>query len=400
MSVEVGPARVDALRRLAAARGTVGLSVACAVSAAVLVTTACTAPAPAPAPRSVSVSVWVRSLEEVGARAAHTATRLEDGRTLVAGGCVVDGCSRATSDTFVVSADGRSASAGPPMTTARTSHCAAPLPNGDVLVVGGFPGENAGVSGSVEVFDAATQDLRSLEPLSTPRGGHACVALADGRVLVIGGWVAPRTYTGALEVIDPLTAAVEPGVALPWAADALEATPLQDGRVLVTGGQVASGRATARAATFDPDEGAWTDVAPMGTPRRKHVAVPLPDGRVLVAGGTTDDETLLATTELFDPRTGTFTPGPRMREGRYKLPGGALAVDGRRVLFAAGGSSVEVLDVVDGTSRTIADLGSRASFATVTRLLGGRLLVLGGYDENIALGRRAIVVEPPGPDLR
>lgn len=329
-------------------------------------------------------------ITEIGPRAAHTATALADGRILIAGGCVVDGCSAATRDTLLIGAEGDRVETGADMAVARTSHTATLLPDGEVLLAGGFPGENAGVTDSVELVDPTTGRIESLAPLRTARGGHASAPLPDGRVLVVGGWVARRTYTAAAELIGR----ENPGAAadLPWAADSLEATSLADGRVLVIGGQVASGRATAQAAVFDPRTGAWRQVSPMSTARFKHVAVTLADGRVLVAGGTSDDQTLLASTELFDPATGAFTAGPTLLEARYKLPGGAIAMDANRVLFAAGGRTAEVLDVAAGSSRPVGDLGGRASFATVSRLAGDRVLVLGGYDERIALRPRALVL--------
>jgi hypothetical protein len=102
-------------------------------------------------------------------------------------------------------------------------------------------------------------------------------------------------------------------------------------------------------------------------------------------GGTPDDETLLASSEIFDPSTGRFTPGPTMREPRYKLAGGAVVLDDGRVLIVGGGQSVEVLDIASGTSQAIEELGGRASFATVSLLRNGKALVVGGYDESIRL---------------
>jgi hypothetical protein len=98
----------------------------------------------------------------------------------------------------------------------------------------------------------------------------------------------------------------------------------------------------------------------------------------------------LRSTEVYDPRTGRFALGPRLRDGRYKLAGGAAALPDGRVAVAGGGPGLEVLDLVTGTSREIGDRHGVASFSTVG-VLGdtdaGSLLVLGGYDEGIRLTR-------------
>lgn len=127
---------------------------------------------------------------------------------LIAGGCVTDGCSRATGDTFLVSSDGAGAVRGPKLASPRDSHTATALDDGRVVLVGGYAGEGEGVLASIEVFDPATDNVEEIGELSTPRGGPAAALLPDGRVLVGGGWVAPRTYTASVELVDPDTGAV------------------------------------------------------------------------------------------------------------------------------------------------------------------------------------------------
>lgn len=330
----------------------------------------------------------------LGSRAAHSATSLGDGRLFVAGGCVIDGCGSATADTFLIAADGATARAGRSMSTARDSHTATLLPDGRVLLAGGFAGEGLPPERSIDLFDPQSGELGSAAELRLGRGGHAAALTGDGRVLIAGGWVGPRTFTATTELYDPATSTVTAGPDLPVAVDALDAVTLADGRVLVTGGQIRPGVAAATAAIFDHRTDTWTETGPMLTPRFKHLSVLLEDGSVLVMGGTTDDRTLLAGTEIFDPKTGRFTPGPDLHEPRYKMQGGAVVVDGRSVLVAGGGRTVEVLDLETGVSEVVADLGRRGSFATVSRLGSGDLVVLGGYDDRIALRGEVLVIDP------
>ncbi|WP_232496511.1 Kelch repeat-containing protein [Agromyces humatus] len=329
-----------------------------------------------------------------GNRAAHTATSLADGRILVAGGCVVDGCGTASADTMIVHADGRTVASVVPMSVPRTNHTASLLPDGRVVVVGGFLGEGEGVTGSIDVLDPVGATTAPAATVA-PRGGHTAAVLPDGRVLIVGGDTGPGGFTAGAEVFDPETGAVSAARPLPWAADALEATSLADGRVLVTGGRVDRGTGTTAAAVYEPDRDEWVVVGPLAVPRFKHFQVTLADGRVLVGGGTADDRVLHASTEVFDPAGGGFSPGPDLTQPRYKLSGGALALTDGRVLVGAGGDTVELIDFGAGTSTVVAELGTTASFATVNLIEDRSVLLLGGYDDRISLTGLMRVVPIP-----
>lgn len=374
----------------------IGLAALVAVLVALVACTAndalvTNAPARQPANATDTAVVNAADMDVVGQRAAHTASVLADGRLLVAGGCVVDGCSAGSDSTFVIEADGTTVRIGPSMSVARDSHTATVVA-GRVVIAGGFPGEGAAPTSVVEVFDPTTSTLELIGDLHTPRGGHAAAPLGGSKVLVVGGWVAPRTYTDSVEVIDASARTIESTESLPWAADALDAAPLNDGRILVTGGLVAAEQATARAAVFDPTTRRWTEIDPMGTPRAKHASVVLPDGRVLVIGGTTDDRDMLATTEVFDPTTNRFEPGPTLLEGRYKIAGGLVVLGDGRVVVGGGGQSVEVIDVELRRSSRVSTDARRRSFATVSPLAKGRVLVIGGYDDRVGLVGKPFIV--------
>ena len=361
----------------------------------VLMISGCTAGEPASS-SGPSATEHAHDAPRAGERAAHTATSLTDGRILVAGGCIADGCGTATADVMIVGVDGRTVTSVAPMSVPRTNHTATMLSDGRVVVVGGFLGEGEGVTGSIDVLDPTTQTTTGAAA-AVPRGGHAAALLPDGRVLVVGGDTGAG-YTAGAEVFDPVTGAVSATSPLPWSADALEATVLHDGRVLVTGGRVARETGSASAAVYDPPRDEWTEVGPLAVPRFKHFQVTLADGRVLVGGGTPDDRVLHGSTEVFDPGFGGFSPGPELTEPRYKLSGGALALPDGRVLVGAGGSSVELVDVAAQTSTVVVELDWTASFATVNRLDDHTALVLGGYDDRIAL--TGLMLEVSVPDRR
>lgn len=364
-----------------------------ATNPAASVTTASVAPARGNEVETPPLLGVARSV--VQARAAHTATTLLGGGVLVAGGCVTDGCRDASNETFLVSSDGATIASGPAMSVPRDAHTATLLDDGRVVLIGGYPGEGAGVLDSIDVIDPRSMTTTAQMPLSVARGGHAAAATVSGDVLVVGGWIGPRTYTASVEMFEPAAGRVRALADAPYGADALDAVELRDGRVLVTGGQVAPGQATASAATFDPGTGSWSRVGDLSTPRFKHFSVVLPDGRVLVMGGTTDDRTFLNTTEIFDPVANAFTPGPDMSEPRYKLPGGAVVLGDGRVAIAGGGRTTEILDVSEDSSLVVTESDQRGSFATINLLGSGDLLVLGGYDDAIRLRNEMMIIPAP-----
>ena len=321
-------------------------------------------------------------------RAVHTATPLADGSVLIAGGCDVDGCGRATASTFRLTAFGAQPAA--PLTSARDGHTATPLADGRVLVVGGYAAESTPPLATAEIFEPATGRWAPTTPLLLARGGHASARLGDGRVLVVGGWTGD-TATAGTEIFDPAAGGWAPGPDLPRVVDGHSAIELPDGGVLVTGGQVRPEVATGAAVVIGAD-GRVRAVGPLRQARFKHTMLPWVDGSVLVIGGTSDDRTLLRTTEVYDPGTETFRPGPRLTHPRYKLQGSAVGLPDGRVVVAGGGAGAELLDPGRATGTLLAQVPEEvASYGTLS-LVGAELWLVGGYDGRVTLTGRDLRV--------
>jgi hypothetical protein len=71
------------------------------------------------------------------------------------------------------------------MGTGRAAHTATLLQNGRVLIAGGF--NNTDVLATAELFDPATGTFTPTGAMPTPRFSHTATLLPNGKVLVTGG---------------------------------------------------------------------------------------------------------------------------------------------------------------------------------------------------------------------
>jgi hypothetical protein len=135
--------------------------------------------------------------------------------------------------------------------------------------------------------------------MAAMREGAAAAPLPDGRVLVAGGYDG-ATFLKSAEVFNPATNAFTAVNNMAAMRDGAAAAPLPDGRVLVAGGYYYDGadHYLKSAELYDPATGTFSATGDMATMREGAAAAPLPDGRVLVAGGF-DGATFLKSAELF-----------------------------------------------------------------------------------------------------
>ncbi|HUW17563.1 MAG TPA: kelch repeat-containing protein, partial [Actinomycetes bacterium] len=110
---------------------------------------------------------WIATANLVESRSGHTATLLPDGRVLVAGGAI--------------------------------ARC-------DSTTTGGCIETNAPVSGelaSAEVYDPGNRSWTAAANMVETRGGHTATLLPDGRVLVAGGYSPIGEVLASAELYDP-----------------------------------------------------------------------------------------------------------------------------------------------------------------------------------------------------
>ena len=184
------------------------------------------------------------------------------------------------------------------------------LEDGRVLVAGGTVA--GGAVATAELFDPRTASFVETGSMSRPRSDHAAILLDDGRVLIVGGDGSDEPPSA--ELYDPETGTFAPTgpMAVPQATD-FSATRLGDGRVLLVGGVSSDDQGTrlAAAQVYDPDTGRFTQTGSLPVPRMRHSAALLADGGVLLVGGWDGSHDATAQGDdafIYDPATGTFAP--------------------------------------------------------------------------------------------
>lgn len=328
-------------------------------------------------------------------RASHTATLLPDGDVLIAGGFVDERTSLESMERFDPATGTFAPAAG--MMTPRNSHTATLLPNGRVLLAGGFNGDYLDTA---EIYDPATNTVVNIAPLTRARSGHVAVLLASGDVLLVGGVGEGWTFLDDAEIFRSDTMSFSPAGRMRVARESHTATVLDDGQVLIAGGH-AGRRADlvihASAEIYDPATQSFAPAGDLMIRRHKHDAARLQDGTVMIVGGADerDGDAPYRSTEVYDPASRTFTPGSDLNIPRYKLQGTSVMLANGQLVIAGGATSVEIFDPVTRSFTVIEGMMADVRlFSTATLLHDGRILITGGYGSTVAASNRAWIVAP------
>jgi len=280
------------------------------------------------------------------ARSSDTATLLPNGLVLVAGGYddSPDGGFLSSTDLYDPATNSFAAPASTPsMNPARVYPTATLLPNGEVLIAGG-----AGNLSSTDLYDPATNTFAastSTPVMNTGRASATAILLPNGKVLIVGGEMQESgggfLFLSSIELYDTVsnTFAASPP-SMKTARVGPTATLLPNGLVLIAGG---AGNAGALSSTelYNPATNTFAPSAStpvMNNTRYGGTATLLPNGKVLIAGGEgPGGGNNLSSTDLYDPATNTFAPStstPVMNTGRYQDT--ATLLPNGKVLIAGG----------------------------------------------------------------
>jgi hypothetical protein len=286
-------------------------------------------------------NTWSTTGSTASGRVGHTATRLLDGKVLVAGGINGNICTNdVTTELYDPATGAWSPSGNLPFAT--YGHTATRLTDGRVLLAGGG-NRCGGVFAAAVLYNPVTGTWSPTGSMTTGREWHSAVRLSDGRVLVAGGeGPNPFPALSSAEIYDPVTGtwtATGSMTTTRCGCSAEFLTLLADGRVLAAAGY--SGNANnlvpngPQAEIYDPITGGWTPTGSMSVGRSSGTFHLLNDGTVLAAGGY--DGTFHASAALWDPGTGTWSITASLATARASHVGSVLA--NGNVLVAGGGNS-------------------------------------------------------------
>ncbi len=190
---------------------------------------------------------FIDSLSE--GRAGHTATILDNGKVLVAGGYgginYLNSCEIYDPVTNQWSAAGN-------LLHARDYHSSLPLSDGRVLVSGGTTPDSTLGTRYCEIYDPTANSWSEAGEMTVPRTSHKSVLLFDSTVLITGGSFEPEIW----EIYDPKTQTIIFYDTLPHIVFEPELEMFPDGRIVSLGGY-----------TFNGGNVEWSNQCLMYTPR-------------------------------------------------------------------------------------------------------------------------------------
>ena len=333
-------------------------------------------------------------------RANYAATLLNDGTVLLTGGNTTSSSVSPTNSAEIYEPTRDNFFSVGRMVDSRSSHTATLLNDGTVLIAGGASGNRpmfaTNALPSAEIYNPIARTFTQLAAsMSDSRVSHSASLLQDGTVLLAGGMDDTLTPLSSADIYDPATQSFTPTAARMNVARSFHtATVLVDGTVLLAGGTTTgtdSGN-TNEADLFDPTPGMFVPTGQMLEPRQFQTATMLQDGRVFVAGGQNAVLGALSSTEIYDGAS--YSAGPTLTVPRsFHTATSFVNGTANQILIAGGVTSAGgVTAAAEIYTEQVGGIGSIAATTTPmstprfghtsTLLSNGDILIAGG--ENAA----------------
>ncbi|MEK2646228.1 kelch repeat-containing protein [Bdellovibrio sp. BCCA] len=347
---------------------------------------------------TLNSSKLIRAQYPQTVRVLNTATTLQNGKILLAGGAL-----NATNSTVALSSaeiydpETGSWSQAASLPQERLNHTATALQDGKVLIVGGAINNSVSTTclNTAALYDPTSNTWSAAASLVTGRCYHSATLLSDGRVMVIGGRtenslaLGISNYLSTAEIYNPATNTWTAAASMTTNRGYHSAILLKNGKVFVVGGRNTSGLLTT--ALYNPSANSWAAGPSLTKSRKDHTATLLPEGKVVIIGGVDDAGVILSDTTIYDPSSGpsgTFSNGAALAVARKSH---TATLVGDRV-FVIGGSTTStvfkdtvIYDPSTNQWQTFADLQSGPRYLHTANIAGNYLVVLGGLSETTYL---------------
>ncbi|MBM3759148.1 MAG: hypothetical protein FJW36_02755 [Acidobacteria bacterium] len=305
---------------------------------------------------------------------AHSATLLQNGKVLIAGGDCTVALARScqgtaeiydpVTDTFTPTGK---------MLEGRNWHSATLLADGRVLIAGGFVNRDLNTA---EIYDPSTGAFTATGKLSSPTCEHSAILLPDGNVFLAGG-------CGGMQSYDPEVGKFSQIFNAGLTSNFSRSVLLTNLKVLTTVGWLALN------IIYDP--GTQSLIFPENQSNYRigefSTVTLLANGHVLIAGGNQSayDEVGMESLDVYDPaanrlwRAGSM-PQPRVNHTATLLPDGDVLLAGWALGFWDDGSaSGDIFNARESRVRTIsATMLTPRARHTATLLRDGRVWIAGG----------------------
>jgi hypothetical protein len=340
------------------------------------------------APAFAQAGTWAYTGTMPTARQFHTATLLNNGQVLVAGGCQPAAACEADDANALFTAELYNPSTGTwtptgNMPSGRFGHTATLLANGEVLVTGGYSTNSIRILKSALLYNPSTGTWSDTGNMTAARIYHSAALLPNGEVLVSGGETKltrdiPESPTNTAEIYNPSTGTFTATGSMNDARFGSQLTLLQNGDALIAGGGTGDTGCTAEFFS----NGQWTLtslLADCGVSQDS--AALLPSGNVLIASG--------ANSQFYNPSTNVWQStigAANLNVGPLALlaTGEVLLAGETPVLIAgepsppASSSAAALYDPSTNEWTPTGSLEQALDGLTLTPLSNGKVLAAGG----------------------
>jgi len=230
-----------------------------------------------------ATNTWTGTGSMIQGRYNYTLTVLMSGKILAAGGEHYDPYNPTLGNAEIYDPDAGTWTQTGTLSHPVSQHTATLLPDGRVLVAGGYIRGLGGMN-YAQIYNPDTGQWNAVSNMSYGRMGHTAVLLPGNKVLVAGG-VSQNSPAEIYDVANDTWTETKPPMR---SHSADTAVLLPSGDVLVAGSQGSE--------IYNSGSNTWFLTAPMQQPRDNYVAALLPDGDVLAAGEG-------SSVEIYKPRS-------------------------------------------------------------------------------------------------